>query len=79
VGVFNALEGLVTDYGGGYRWLLGPYDDVASFIDDYLRSAHLEEPTCAFYVDFSLGWLTHVRVMSSLLRLLFTCLDHSLV
>jgi hypothetical protein len=48
VRIFNALEGLVTDHGGGYRWLLGPYDVVASVIDNYLRSAHLEKPTCAF-------------------------------
>jgi hypothetical protein len=29
VGVINALEGLVTDCGGGYRLLFGPCDDVA--------------------------------------------------
>jgi hypothetical protein len=29
MGVINALEELVTNYGGGYRLLFGPCDDVA--------------------------------------------------
>jgi hypothetical protein len=53
VGAFNALKGLVIDYRGGYRWLLGPYDDVALLFDHYLSSAHLEESIHASHVDLS--------------------------
>jgi hypothetical protein len=52
------LEGLVIDYGGGYKWLFGPCNDVALLIVDYLRSAHLEDATHAIYIDF-LTWTDH--------------------
>jgi hypothetical protein len=29
VGIINALDELVTNYGGGYRLLFGPWDDMA--------------------------------------------------
>jgi hypothetical protein len=58
MGVINASKGLVTKYGGGYRWLFGPCDDVALFIVHYLRRAHLEEATCAIYLEF-LTWMAH--------------------
>ena len=58
MGVINALEELVTNYGGGYRLLFGPCDDVACFIFIYLRSTHLEEATHAIYLDF-FTWMAH--------------------
>jgi hypothetical protein len=60
-------------------WLFGPYDDVASFIDHYLRSAHLVEPTRASHVDLS-TWTTPTCEGDIITwEVVIVSLDHSLV
>ena len=58
-------------------WTL--YDDVASFVDDYLRSAQVEEPTCASHADLS-TWMTHTCEGDVItLEVVISYLDHALV
>jgi hypothetical protein len=62
-----------------YTWLLGPYDDMAPLFDDYLRSAYLEQLTCASHVDLS-TWMAHMcEGVIIFWEVIIACLDHSLV
>jgi hypothetical protein len=66
-------------YKGGYTWILGPYDDVAPLFNDYLRSAHLEDPTRASHDDLS-TWMAHICYCDAIsFEDIIPLLDHSLV
>jgi hypothetical protein len=58
VGVFNALERLITHYKGDYTWWLGPYDDVEPSLDVLSRSTYRDKPTRASWDDI-IAWITH--------------------